>query len=194
MGRSVLVWDAPNIDSTLASIIDGKPTARERPDLAVLGKWLVEQAGPECEVEGCIFVNVAPHVAGPLRGWVLWLLEQGFRVFAKPKYGESDVDVDMVDHLARRYDEGGLDTVFVGSHDADSFVGPLTEMLERGVSVTVLAFTEFAGELAVLPAARVVDLETIDGLFGEALPRIALDSLPPEGRWFEPTGTLLPGG
>ncbi len=190
MGRHVLVWDAPNIDMTLANIIDGKPTPRERPDLAVLGSWLVDRAGPDDEVEACVFINVAAHVAGPLRGWVLWLLEQGFRVFAKPKDGGSDVDDDMIEHLNVRRAEGGLDAVYVGSNDAKAFLGPLTEMVDTGVAVSVLGFAEFAGGLSTTDGVRFVDLETVGGLFAEALPRLTLETLPPTGRWFEPTGVL----
>ena len=190
MGRHVLVWDAPNIDMTLANIIDGKPTARERPDLAVLGDWLVDRAGPEADVEACVFVNVAPHVAGPMRGWVLWLLEEGFRVFAKPKQGDSDVDDDMLAHLHARQDEGGLDTVYVGSNDARNFLDPLEEMAEDGVETVVLGFAEFAGALTQSEVVRFVDLEAIDGLFAEPLPRLNLEVLPPEGKWFEPVGRL----
>src|SRR5690606_13285468 len=96
MGRHVLVWDAPNVDMTLANIIDDKPTVRERPDMAVLANWLVARAGPGDDVEACVFVNVAPHVAGALSGWIQWLLEEGYRVFAKPKADSSDVDEDML--------------------------------------------------------------------------------------------------
>jgi putative heme uptake system protein len=190
VGRHVLVWDAPNIDMTLANIIDGKPTAKIRPDLAVLGDWLVDHAQDDDEVEACVFVNVAPHVAGPLRGWVLWLLEQGFRVFAKPKHGDSDVDDDMIDHLWDRHDDGELEAVYVGSNDARAFMDPLHELATAGVTVSVLGFAEYAGQLSVSDDLRFIDLEAIDGLFGEALPRITLETLPEEGRWFEPTGTL----
>jgi len=133
---------------------------------------------------------VAPHVAGPLRGWVLWLLEQGFRVFAKPKDGDSDVDDDMVEHLWDRFDHGDLDAVYVGSNDAKAFLAPLGDLLERGVAVSVLGFAEYAGGLSTLGGLRFVDLESIEGLFTEPLPRITLESLPTEGRWFEPTGRL----
>jgi putative heme uptake system protein len=190
VGRHVLVWDAPNIDMTLANIIDGRPTAKERPDLAVLGDWLVDHADPGDDVEACVFVNVAPHVAGPMRGWVLWLLEQGFRVYAKPKLGDSDVDDDMIDHLWGRYDDGDLDAVYVGSNDAKAFAGPLAELAERGVAVSVLGFIEYAGALSGLEDLRFVDLETIEGLFAEPLPRLTLETLPDDGRWFEPTGVL----
>ncbi len=190
MGHHVLVWDAPNIDMTLANIIDGKPTARERPDLNVLGRWLTAHAGPDDTVEACVFVNVAPHVAGPMRGWVLWLLEEGFRVFAKPKRGDSDVDQDMLDHLNRRRDEGGLVAVYVGSNDARNFVEPLDEMSAAGIQVTVIGFAEYAGGLSTDDALSFVDLESIPGLFAEALPRINLENLPDDGLWFEPSGRL----
>ena len=190
MGRHVLVWDAPNIDMTLANIIDAKPTSQERPDLAVLGDWLVDHADPTDEVEACVFVNVAPHVAGPLRGWVLWLLEQGFRVFAKPKRGDSDVDDDMIEHLWARYDSGDLEAVYVGSNDAKAFVEPLRELTARGIAVTVLGFAEYAGGLSNTDGFRFVDLESVSGLFTAPLPRVTLEALPTSGRWFEPTGTL----
>ena len=190
MGRHVLVWDAPNIDMTLANIIDAKPTAQERPDLAVLGDWLVDHAEPSDDVEACVFVNVAPHVAGPLRGWVLWLLEQGFRVFAKPKRGDSDVDDDMIEHLWRRFESDDLSAVYVGSNDAKAFVEPLREFDRRGVPVTVLGFAEYAGALSSTDGLRFVDLESVSGLFTAPLPRVTLEALPAGGRWFEPTGTL----
>jgi putative heme uptake system protein len=190
VGRHVLVWDAPNIDMTLATIIEGKPTSRDRPDLAVLGDWLVDHAAGDDEVEACVFINVAPHVAGVLRGWVLWLLEEGFRVFAKPKQGDSDVDGDMLEHLWARYDDGDLEAVYVGSNDARAFAEPLGVLGERGVVVSVLGFAEYAGGMATMPGVRFVDLESIDGLFAEPLPRLTLESLPAGGRWFEPRGRL----
>ena len=189
MGRHVLVWDAPNIDMSVANIINGKPSARERPDLAVLGRWLVNRAESD-PVEGSVFVNVAPHVAGPLRGWVLWLLEEGFRVFARPKVDDSDVDDDMVDHLFDRHEEGDLTHVYVGSNDARCFHEPLRELVEAGVSVSVLGFSEFAGGMAGDDDLEFIDLEEIHDLFEVPLPRINLETLPTEGRWFEPIGTL----
>lgn len=188
--RHLLVWDAPNIDMTLANIIEGKPTARERPDMQVLGSWLVERAGRGVAVEGCVFVNVAPHVAGPLRGWVLWLLEEGFRVFAKPKTDDSDVDADILAHIHHRRDQGDLATVYVGSNDARNFLEPLENLAGAGVEVVVLGFAEYAGELSGSTTLTFVDLEDVPGLFSEALPRINLEALPPEGRWFEPRGVL----
>lgn len=190
MGRHLLVWDAPNIDMTLSNIIEGKPDPSTRPDLAVLANWLVAKAGPEAVVEACIFVNVPPHLTGPLRGWVLWLLETGFRVFVKPKHDDSDVDDDMVAHLQARYDEGNLDAVYVGSNDARNFLNPLLDMEEDGVRVHSLGFAEHASGLAQHDVIDFIDLETIDGLFPQPLPRLTLDNLPVGGAWFEPKGVL----
>ncbi|MFT4745668.1 MAG: hypothetical protein ACI9AD_001523 [Nitriliruptoraceae bacterium] len=190
MGRHVMVWDAPNIDMSIANIIDGKPNADTRPDLATLGEWLVDRSELDDEVEGCVFVNVAPHVAGPMRGWVLWLLEEGYRVFAKPKDGDSDVDDDMVEHLWRRFEEGDLDAVYVGSNDARCFHEPLLELAAKGVKVHVLGFPEFGSGMATAPEIEFIDLEDIPGLIPAPLPRLTLTSLPLEGRWFEPRGAL----
>lgn len=190
MGRHVLVWDAPNIDMTVANIIDAKPTARERPDLEVLGDWLVDRAGSDEVVEACVFINVAPHVAGAMRSWVLWLLEEGFRVFAKPKEADSDVDEDMVEHLRRRAAEGEVTAVYVGSNDAANFLEPLEQLQADGIEAVALGFAEYAGGLSSNETVEFVDLEDISGLFETPLPRINLAVLPPEGRWFEPTGRL----
>jgi uncharacterized protein len=192
--RHLLLWDAPNIDMTVANIIDGKPTSKERPDLAVLGHWLVDRAGGQ-DVEACVFINVAPHVAGPLRGWVLWLLEQGYRVFAKPKMGDSDVDEDMLAHIRARAEDGGLVAVYVGSNDARNFLQPLEALARDGVVAHALGFAEYAGGLSTSDLVTFVDLEDVPGLFEQPLPRINLEVLPDEGRWFEPTGALgLAGG
>jgi putative heme uptake system protein len=190
VGRHVLVWDAPNIDMTLSNIIDGKPTAATRPDLARLGEWLVDRADDPGDVEASVFVNVPAHVAGPMRGWVLWLLEEGYRVFAKPKDGDSDVDDDMLDHLDASFDRGDLDAIYVGSNDAKAFLEPLQGFAEDGVAVHVLGFAEYAGGLSTAEGIDFIDLEDITGLFEAALPRLTLTNLPLDGRWFEPTGTL----
>ncbi len=190
MGRHLLVWDAPNIDMTLSNIIDGKPDPSTRPDLAVLAKWLVDTAGSEATVEACIFVNVPQHLTGPLRGWVLWLLETGFRVFVKPKVDDSDVDDDMVAHVQARFEEGDLEAVYVGSNDARNFLDPLLDLDEDGVNCHALGFAEHASGLAQTDAIDFIDLETIVGLFPQPLPRLTLENLPVGGAWFEPKGVL----
>lgn len=194
MARHVLVWDAPNVDMTLANIIDDKPTVRERPDMAILARWLVDRAGPEDRVEACVFVNVAPHVAAALSGWIQWLLEEGYRVFAKPKAEGSDVDDDMLAHLDVRHADGDLAAVYVGSNDARNFLEPLETFAADGVATTVLGFAEYAGGLSQSDAIEFIDLEAIPDLIAVPLPRVNLESLPEEGRWFEPRGRLGRGG
>jgi uncharacterized protein len=80
--------------------------------------------------------------------------------------------------------------VYVGSNDARCFLEPLEALASDGVGATVLGFAEYAGGLAQSDTVDFVDLEDIRGLFEGPLPRINLETLPPEGRWFEPTGTL----
>ena len=39
--RVLLVWDAPNLDMGLGSILGGRPTAAHRPRFVDLGRWLL---------------------------------------------------------------------------------------------------------------------------------------------------------
>ena len=41
IGRVLLVWDAPNLDMGLGSILGGRPTAAHRPRFDALGRWLL---------------------------------------------------------------------------------------------------------------------------------------------------------
>lgn len=43
-GLDLLVWDAPNIDATLAQVIGAKPTAANRPRYDAIARWLVQWA------------------------------------------------------------------------------------------------------------------------------------------------------
>ena len=42
--RVLLVWDAPNLDMGLGSILGRRPTALERPRFDALGRWLLGRA------------------------------------------------------------------------------------------------------------------------------------------------------
>ncbi len=54
-----------------------------------------------------MFTNIAPGSADVVRPSVDALLNVGFAVFAKPKLDEnSDVDSDMLDHIAQRSADG----------------------------------------------------------------------------------------
>lgn len=192
MSRVLLVADAANIDMCLTNLLGARPTQRERPRFDVLARWLVDRAGAAEHAEAGVFLTVAAHNAGSVRGWVQWLLQQGYRVFAKPRVAGQDVDDDMLRHIdARLREDAGIGELIVVSNDARAFLEPLEAAAGGGVRATVLGFSEFAAGLADSEAIRFIDLEDVPGLFEGSLPgRVRLDALPPQGRWFEPTGPL----
>jgi putative heme uptake system protein len=201
--RVLLVWDAPNLDMGLGSILGRRPTALERPRFDALGRWLLArtaqvaalaqdgplvQGGTEiaAEPEATVFTNIAPGSADVVRPWVDALRNVGFAVFAKPKVDEdSDVDSDMLEHIAQRYAEG-LAALVVASADGQAFRQPLEEIVRSGVPVQVLGFREHASWALASDTLEFVDLEDIAGVFREPLPRIGLDSLPEKGAWLQP--------
>lgn len=194
--RVLLVWDAPNLDMGLGSILGGRPTAAHRPRFDALGRWLLartaelaaRQADGEVSVEpeATVFTNIAPGSAEVVRPWVEALRNVGFAVFAKPKVDEdSDVDADMLAHIALRRAEG-LAAVLVASADGQAFRAPLEDLARSGTAVTVLGFREHASWALASDTLEFVDLEDIDGVFREPLPRIGLDSLPEQGAWLQP--------
>jgi putative heme uptake system protein len=196
--RVLLVWDAPNLDMGLGSILGGRPTAAHRPRFDALGRWLLartaELAGSRTddepqvslEPEATVFTNIAPGSADVVRPWVEALRNVGFAVFAKPKVDEdSDVDDDMLAHIALRRSEG-LASVMVASADGQAFRLPLEDIAREGIDVQVLGFREHASWALASDTLEFVDLEDIPGVFREPLPRIGLDSLPEQGAWLQP--------
>src|ERR1700689_2790965 len=148
--RVLLVWDAPNLDMGLGSILGRRPTALERPRFDALGRWLLartaEAAGSQddisAEPEATVFTNIATGSAAVVRPWVDALRNVGFAVFAKPKIEEdSDVDRDMLEHIERRRQEG-LAALVVASADGQAFRQPLEEVARAGVGVHVMGFRE----------------------------------------------------
>jgi putative heme uptake system protein len=145
-------------------------------------------AGAEIAVEpeATVFTNIAAGSADVIRPWVDALRNVGFAVFAKPKLDEdSDVDSDMLEHIAQRSREG-LAALVVASADGQAFRGPLEEISRGGVPVQVLGFREHASWALASDTLEFVDLEDIAGVFREPLPRISLDSLPDKGAWLQP--------
>ena len=192
--RVLLVWDAPNLDMGLGSILGGRPTAAHRPRFDALGRWLLAQTaelaaqdpGPALEPEATVFTNIAPGSAEVVRPWVEALRNVGFAVFAKPKVDDdSDVDADMLAHIARRHDEG-LAALLVASADGQAFRTPLEDIARSGIPVSVLGFREHASWALASDSLEFVDLEDIPHVFREPLPRVGLDSLPEEGAWLQP--------
>ena len=192
--RVLLVWDAPNLDMGLGSILGGRPTAAHRPRFDALGRWLLNRTaelsagheGVSVEPEATVFTNIAPGSADVVRPWVEALRNVGFAVFAKPKVDDdSDVDVDMLNNIALRRDEG-LAGLLVASADGQAFRQPLEDIARAGTPVQVLGFREHASWALASDTLEFVDLEDIDGVFREPLPRIGLDSLPEQGAWLQP--------
>lgn len=201
--RVLLVWDAPNLDMGLGAILGGRPTAAYRPRFDALGRWLLGRTSElsrtttaTLDPEATVFTNIAPGSADVVRPWVEALRNVGFAVFAKPKIDEdSDVDSDMLRHIALRRSEG-LAGVMVASADGQAFREPLEEIAATGVAVQVLGFREHASWAVTSEVLDFLDLEDIPGVFREPLPRVSLDSLPDEGAWlqpFRPLSALLVG-
>ena len=185
-GTYLLVWDAPNMDMGLGAILGGRPTAAYRPRFDAIGRWLVYEARSlGAEPEATVFTNVSPGGADIIRPWVEAIRNVGFAVFAKPKLTEdSDVDPDMVDHINARRDD--LAGVAIASADGQNFHELIDELIEEDVPVTVLGFREHTSWAVTDDAVDFVDLEDIDGVFREPLPRVSLDDLPDEGAWVQP--------
>jgi hypothetical protein len=59
-----------------------------------------------------------------------------------------------------------------------------------GTAVTVIGFREHASFALNSEVIEFVDLEDIDGVFREPLPRITLDTLPDTGAWLPPFRSL----
>ncbi len=189
--RVLLVWDAPNMDMSLGTLLGARPTAAFRPRFDAVGRWLLELAGPESVAEATVFTNVVPGSTEVVRPWVEALRNVGFAVFAKPKVAEdSDVDDDMLAHIALRSGEGRLEHVVVASGDGRAFKEPLEELQKAGTYVTIIGFREHASFAVNSEVFEFIDLEDIEGVFREPLPRITLDSLPEAGAWLPPFRSL----
>lgn len=192
--RVLLVWDAPNLDMGLGSILGGRPTAAFRPRFDALGRWLLQytaelakQLGEPVEAEATVFANIAPGSADIVRPWVEALRNVGYAVFAKPKIDEaSDVDLDMLNHMELRRYSPGLAAVIVASADGQAFLEPLREISTEGTAVSIIGFREHATWAVNAPDLDFVDLEDIPGVFREPLPRVSLDQLPDDGAWLQP--------
>jgi putative heme uptake system protein len=191
----LLIWDAPNIDMTLSTVIGARPTAASRPRFDAIAAWFVDGAGdPEAadapEVEACVFANIPP-VVGSLQRWVEALRGFGFAVFARPKAApDDDIDQAMLDHIDVRRHSHRLRRLVVFSGDGRNFADPLEELVRGGVQVVVVAFSEVAGYAIGSDLLEFIDIEDVPGAFAVPLDRVRLDALPPDGAWLRPTRSL----
>ncbi|RBY93702.1 NYN domain-containing protein [Blastococcus sp. TF02-8] len=192
----LLIWDAPNIDMTLSTVIGARPTAASRPRFDAIAAWFVEGAGgvgaaPDApDVEACVFANIPPQ-PGSLQRWVEALRGFGYSVFARPKsQPDDDIDQDMLDHIAVRAHSHRLRRLLVFSGDGRNFAEPLEELARQGTQVVVVAFSEVAGYAIGSDLLEFIDIEDVPGAFTEPLDRVRLDALPPDGAWLRPTRSL----
>lgn len=196
-GVVLLVWDAPNVDMGLGSILGGRPTAIYRPRFDALGRWLLGYTADlslrtedTLEAEATVFTNIVQGTSDNVRPWVEALRNVGFAVFAKPKTSDdSDVDDDMLQHIDLRAASGRLAGVVVASADGQAFREPL-EDLAHDIPVTVIGFREHATWAVQHDTITFLDLEDIPGVFREPLPRVSLENLPDEGAWLQPLRPL----
>ena len=191
----LLIWDAPNIDMTLSTVIGARPTAASRPRFDAIAAWFVDGAGdpsrPDApDVEACVFANIPPQ-PGTLQRWVEALRGFGFAVFARPKtQPDDDIDQDMLDHIAVRTHSHRLRRLVVFSGDGRNFAEPLEQLVREGTQVVVVAFSEVAGYAISSELLEFIDIEDVPGAFVEPLDRVRLDALPPDGAWLRPTRSL----
>ncbi|MGY2001581.1 NYN domain-containing protein [Blastococcus sp. SYSU DS1024] len=191
----LLIWDAPNIDMTLSTVIGARPTAASRPRFDAIAAWFVEGAGDpgapdSSDVEACVFANIPPQ-PGSLQRWVEALRGFGYSVFARPKtQPDDDIDQDMLDHIAVRRHSHHLRRLVVFSGDGRNFAEPLEDLARQGTQVVVVAFSEVAGYAIGSDLLDFIDIEDVPGAFVEPLDRVRLDALPPDGAWLRPTRSL----
>jgi uncharacterized protein len=191
----LLIWDAPNIDMTLSTVIGARPTAASRPRFDAIAAWFVDGAGdpaaPDApEVEACVFANIPP-VVGSLQRWVEALRGFGYAVFARPKsQPDDDIDQSMLDHIEIRTHSHRLRRLVVFSGDGRNFAEPLEELARTGTQVVVVAFSEVAGYAISSDVLEFIDIEDVPGAFAVPLDRVRLDALPPDGAWLRPTRSL----
>jgi uncharacterized protein len=195
----LLIWDAPNIDMTLSTVIGARPTAETRPRFDAIAAWFVAAAdgaragdtAPDApEVEACVFANIPPAV-GSLQRWVEAVRGFGYSVFARPKtQPDDDVDQAMLDHIAVRTHSHRLRRLVVFSGDGRNFAEPLEDLARAGTQVVVVAFSEVAGYAISSDLLEFIDIEDVPGAFAAPLDRVRLDALPPDGAWLRPTRSL----
>lgn len=179
-GSALLVVDAPNVDAVLGGMLGRAPRRSERFDARALSTWIAREC--ETSAERTIFTNVPDPLPPGLEGWIKHLVEDGWRVYARPKVRrDDDIDDAMVAYLSDR----PWEKVVVFSHDSACFAAPLTSMARAGTHVTVLGFRECAGRLPFLEGVNYIDAEDVPGLYRQAPPRVRIGTLPAAGGWIE---------
>lgn len=186
------VWDAPNMDMSLGTVLGTRPGYDTRPDYSAVASWLCARSPAADVIEASVFANIPVGAEERMGGWVIAVRQAGFGVYARPKVeADSDVDEAMVALVEARRDEGGLVEVIVASHDARCFGPVADELSAAGTVVTVLGYRELLTGYRDHDV-QIVDIEDVPGAFSRPLPRSHLFDLPPEGRWLPPLVRLEP--
>lgn len=180
---ALLIVDARNVDAVHGGMLGRSPRRAERFDPAVLSAWATQRVGGD--LERALFTNVPDPIPAGVEGWIKSLVEEGWRVYAKPKRcATDDIDDAMVEHLrAQRWRE-----IVVFSHDSACFAQPLIELQHAGIAVTALGFRECAGRLPHLDRITFVDVDDVPGLYRQPPLRVRLVDLPVSGGWIERAG------
>jgi uncharacterized protein len=177
--KALLIVDSPNINSVARRLLGRIPQRGERFNPSSLAAWAHRYTAAE-RVECTLFTNIPDPIPPGVAGWINHLLDNDWRVFARPKINaDDDIDEAMITHLQSRQ----WDSVVVFSHDSQRFAGPLAELGRSGALVTVVGFRECAGQLAHLEALDFVDVEQIPDLYPIRYPRLRLAGLPVDGGW-----------
>lgn len=169
-----LLVDGENIDATLGmSVLQHRPEPEERPrwdrvlDYAN-GMWRTRS-------KGLFFLNAS---SGHLpMGFVQALTAMSYHPIPLASENLEDKVVDigiqkMLDAIAQQ----GRGNVLLASHDGD-FVPQVSNLLERGLQVAVMAFPEFlSSTLAALvhDGLQVIDMEHDVNAFQVTLPRLRI--------------------
>lgn len=186
----LMVWDAPNIDMTLANILGRRPTSETRPRYDQVARWFLAGAGEE-EVNAAIFTNYAEGTASSIRPWIEAVRKMGYAVFVKPKLkATDDIDDAMVQHITDVRHDHELVRLVVVSADGKNFQELLQYLAADGVQAVVVSFDEVASWARQTTGVQFLDLEAIPGAFQQPLNRVRLEDLPPGGAWLPATGNM----
>jgi uncharacterized protein len=182
-----LVWDLPNMNSSLEEVVGSSAAKRTRFDFVTLAAFLVEASGPDLTPAGTVFLNAVKDQLPGLQRFVNMLRSCGFGVYARPKIDNSDIDDNLVAHVEAT--SVGTAHLLIATHDK-ALIERTVAALDPACKVTVLGFEELSSHASGSDRLEFVDLEDIDGMFTKPLARSLLSRLPEEGAYLRPLGSL----
>ncbi len=182
-----LVWDLPNMTSSLGRVIGSSAAKKTRYDFATLANYVVEVAGEDLTAAGTVFVNVDKDQLPGLQRFVNMLRSCGFGVYARPKIDDSDIDDNLVAHV--QANAADIAHLLIATHDK-GLADRTAAVLDPDCRVTVLGFEELSSYALGSDRFEFVDLGDIDGMFTKPLARSLLSRLPDEGTYLRPLGSL----